>query len=292
MKIQIKVHLLLFMANFFYGINYTAAKYLMPHYIGPQGFIVLRVGISGLLFALFCFVFIQAKISIADMKLFFLSSVFGVVLNQSLFFLGLSMTTPIHAALIMITTPVLVYIISCLFQSDKISIYKVFGIIIAFTGAFILMVLGKSMGRGTNTLLGDICIFLNATSYALYLTISKPLLDKYNPLTVVTILFALAFPIVLALGWQQVLAVSWGVFTPKLWWALASVILGATFFAYLFNSIALQYSAPSVVGSYIYLQPIIATVIAIYFFHEELSINKLIAALLIFTGVFLVSKKT
>jgi drug/metabolite transporter (DMT)-like permease len=189
----------------------------------------------------------------------------------------------------MIATPILVLIVSRLLSKEELSWQKTAGIIMGATGALLLIVSGKKIAEGVNTPLGDTFIFINAASYAAYLVIVKPLMMKYNPLTVISWVFLFGFIFVLPVGYNQFSDIQWHTFTPAVWWAVVSVVIGATFLAYLFNIIALKHSSPAVAGIYIYLQPIIATLVAVWFGKDELSWPKILSAVLIFTGVYLVS---
>jgi drug/metabolite transporter (DMT)-like permease len=290
MKSFFRVHLLLIIVNVIYGINFTVAKSVMPAFIEPLGFIVIRVGVSMLLFTAMHFLFIREKVDTKDFPLLMLCALFGVALNQSLFFIGIKYTTPIHGSLIMIATPILVLIFSRLVAREKVNKLKTIGILLGASGALVLVLFGKTIVAGVNTPLGDLFIFLNATCYAIYLVIVKKLMNKYNPFTVVKWIFIFGFIFVLPFGWNQFSQIQWHTFTTPVWIAVASVVLGATFIAYLFNNIALRHASPSVVGIYIYLQPLVAAAVAIYFGKDVLSPIKLVAALLIFVGVYLVSK--
>jgi drug/metabolite transporter (DMT)-like permease len=284
-----KVHLPLFIANFFYGINFSIAKIALPQFITPFAFILIRVSVAGALFYLIHRLFINEKTEAKDQKKLFVCALFGVAINQLMFFTGLSLTTPIHAALIMIMTPVLVLLLARLINKEKITTIKATGITIAMAGAFFLMVFGKDLSHNSNTLLGDICIFINASSYAIYLVLVKPLTQKYHPVTVAKTIFLMATPIVMLTGCYEFYQIEWHTFTPKVWGAVASVVIGATFLAYLLNSVALRYTTPSVVGAYIYIQPIIATLLSYFMFNEPLTAIKIGSGVAICTGVFLVT---
>ncbi len=289
MKNLFRVHLPLFLANLIYGINFTVAKIPMPKYIEPLGFIVIRAGVSLILFWIIQLLFIREKIMKRDVPLLILCGLLGVAVNQSLFFMGIKFTTPIHGSLIMIATPILVLIVSRLISKEEVSKQKTAGIILGAAGALLLIITGKKISSGVNTPLGDTFIFINAASYAAYLVIVKPLMVKYNPLTVIAWVFLFGFIFVLPVGYGEFSQIQWHTFPAEVWWAVASVVLGATFLAYLFNIIALKHSSPSVAGIYIYMQPIIATLVAVWFGKDELSWPKVISAVFIFTGVYLVS---
>jgi drug/metabolite transporter (DMT)-like permease len=174
---------------------------------------------------------------------------------------------------------------------EKVNWMKTSGIALGAAGAFVLVLFGRKLDAGVNTPLGDTLVFLNATCYAIYLVIVKPLMHKYHPITIVKWTFLFGFILVLPLGWGQFRAIEWNSFDNSVWAAVASVVLGATFLVYLLNNIALRHASPAVVGIYIYVQPVVAALVALYFAKDDLNWVKVLASLLIFTGVYLVGRK-
>ncbi len=205
-----------------------------------------------------------------------------------MFFLGLERTTPINAALIMIMTPILVFVISFFMQYEKATWQKIVGLFFGGGGALLIMS-GKGFNFSSDTLLGDIFILINATSYAVYLVMVRPLMKKYHPLTVITYVFMFGLIPVTVFGLNQFSEIDWQGFTTIAWMGLAFVVICTTFFAYLLNMLALREVSSSVVGAYIYMQPVLASIIAILLGQDRLSLEKIIAAACIFFGVYMVS---
>ena len=286
----LKVHGALFLVNLIYGGNYTIAKEVMPKFIEPFGFILLRVIGALLLYFIAHSLFVKEKVVRTDLPKLALCGLFGVATNQLFFFKGLSLTTPINASLLMITTPILVMTISAFSKTEKISLIKIAGLLFGATGAY-LVISDRDFSFGSSTLSGDIMIMLNAMSYGIYLVLVKPLMKKYHPLTVIKWVFTFGFFPVLIFGFNELSSVNWSTFSMPIWWAVIYVVIGVTFVAYLLNLFALKEVNPSVVGIYVYLQPILASLIALSVGKDELSLIKLVAAAFIFAGVYLVSVK-
>ena len=260
----------------------------MPEFIQPFGFIFIRVSVTTTLFFLLHFFWLKEKVETKDFGLIALCGIFGVVINQEMFFAGLSITTPINAALIMIMTPILVFVISFFLAHEKATWQKILGLLLGLAGALVILA-GRDFNFSGKTILGDLFILINATSYAVYLVIVRPLMKKYHPLTVVKWVFFFGlFPVTL-FGFKQFTLIEWHTFSTQIWIAMVFIIIGTTFFAYLLNMLALREVHSSVVGAYIYLQPILATIISIALGKDHLSFEKLLSALLIFSGVYMVS---
>ncbi len=273
-----------------YGANYTIAKEVMGGgYLSPLPFILLRVGSGVLLFGLFHRLLVRERVARADLGRLALCGLFGVALNQMFFFSGLNWTTPINASLIMTTTPVLVLLASSILLGERITGRKIFGIVLGAAGAILLIAYGEQLSFGGPGFWGDLLVFLNASFFGIYLVLVKKLMAKYHPITVVKWAFAFGLLFVIPFGGPGLMEVEWGSFPPGIWLAVLYVLICTTFLAYLFNAYALSIVNASVVSIYIYLQPLLATLIALAFARDHLTNVKILAALLIFTGVYLVS---
>ena len=285
-------HISLFVANLIYAINYTFAKDVMPDFIQPSGFILLRVTGAVVLFSIFYFLFVHEKVEKKDIIRLAICGVFGVAINQLFFFEGLNLTTPINAAIIMTINPVLVIIMSALILFEKINIRKGIGIALGLVGASTLILNGGSVSGNTNFMLGNMFVFINAASYGLYLVLVKPLMQKYHPITVMFYVFGFGLLYVLPFGYTELLAVDWVSFPTIIIWEVLFVVVCTTVIAYLLNSSALKLLNPSTVSIYIYLQPVLATLFAIFRGSDSLDEMKIIAAVIIFVGVYLVSVRS
>lgn len=289
MNSNTKAHIALLFANIIYGLNYTVAKDVMPEYILPFGFIFCRViGALSLFWIISSFNY--EKIEKKDMLLMSICGFFGVFANQLMFFYGLNLTTPINAGIIMTSNPILVIIASAIILKNRITVLKLSGIALGIAGALLLLLIKKDFSFGSETLLGDTFIFLNALSYGIYLVLAVPLMKKYKPLTVIKWVFTFGAIFVIPFGFHQFTEIEWNDFPTDIWMKFGFVVIATTFFAYLLNIYGLKNLSPSVVSTYIYLQPLLAALVAIWGGKDSLDWIKIAAAILIFSGVYLVSK--
>ena len=271
-----------------YAINYTFAKDVMPEYILPSGFILLRVFGAVFLFS-FSYFFVRERIAFKDLLYFAICGLFGVAINQLLFFNGLNLTTPINAAIVMTINPILVIVFSFIILRESTSIKQIFGVIFGIAGATILILKSGNISLSTSSNIGNLFVLLNATSYALYLVIVKPLMKKYHPITVMFYVFGFGLLYVFPFGYIELFSVDWSAITNFIFFQIFFVVIFTTFIAYLCNAIALKYLKPTTVSVYIYLQPILAALFAVFWGSDFLDSQKIISSLLIFTGVYLVS---
>jgi drug/metabolite transporter (DMT)-like permease len=289
LKRIIFAHIALFIVNLIYALNYSIAKDVMPEYISPSAFILLRVIGGVILFFISYKLFINEKVFKKDILRLALCGLFGVAINQLFFFEGLSLTTPINAAIIMTTNPIIVIIISAIILREKISLLKILGITFGFIGASKLILSSGDFSFENDFLIGNSFVFINATSYALYLVLVKDLMKRYHPITVMFYVFTFGLIFVIPFGYESIQLIDLSIFNYEIYMKVLFVLICTTFIAYLLNAFALKALNPSTVSVYIYLQPVLASIIAIFLNSDTLDANKIISACFIFIAVFLVS---
>jgi drug/metabolite transporter (DMT)-like permease len=280
-----------------YGVTFTIAKDVMPKYVDAYGFILMRVGGSTILFWLvWLFTRMPEKvrnerIDRADFPRIIWAAFFGVALNMLSFFKGLSLTSPISASVIMVSTPMIVLVLSAIIIKERMRKRMVSGIVLGLIGTAFLILYGKSVGNATNASLGNFLVFVNATSYGLYLVMVKKLMDKYNAFTFVKWIYLIGFVMVLPFGWGEFEAVNWALMPTDMYWKIGFVVVFSTFLTYLLNLLSMRELKPTTVAVFVYLQPVFATVFAISLGKDELTLVKIVSAILIFAGVYLVTQK-
>lgn len=292
MKGRVLAFLAAFGATLIYGANYSIAKDVMPLYIKPFSFIILRVVGALILFWILGLFVKKERIERKDFIPLFFGGLFGAGLNMLTFFKGLSLTTPINASVIMIVGPIIVFILSVLFLKERLILHRVLGVIIGFIGAAILLIYGKSTAiNAPNIPLGNFYIFLNASFYAIYLIIIKTLLEKYHPFTVIKWVYFFGLFVAIPFGFSEFQEIDWASMPTPIIYKVLFVIVFTTFLAYLFNILALTKLKSTTVAAFIYLQPVVTTIFALLLDSDELSNVKIVASLVIFLGVYLVSKR-
>ena len=280
-----------FAAAIIYGLSFTIAKEVMPLYVKPYGFILLRIIGASILFWLVGLFIKKEKIILNDYPRIFLASIFGMAINMLTFFKGLSMTTPISASVILVTTPIIVLTFSAFILREKATKRKLSGIFIGMFGAIMLIVYGNEIGVSSNAVLGNFLVFINATSYALYLILIKNLTQKYHPLTLAKWLYLFGFFLVLPFGIREFNQIDWIEIPVIALFKIGYIVVFTTFLAYMFNLFAIKKLKPTTLSIFIYLQPVLATTYALFVGSDVLNGIKILATVLIFVGVYLVSYK-
>lgn len=259
----LKAHLALVAVNLIYGLNYVVAKDIMPEHVLPNALIWIRVIGTTLLFWLI-YLFYREKVQLKDLMYMALCAVFGVTLNQLFFFNGLNQTSPINAAIIMTSNPILATIMAAILLKERLAFLKIFGVILGFVAATVMIGFGNDAQFGTASIRGDLFVFINSATYALYLVLAKPLMTKYKPITVITMVFSFGLIYISAWPpvWEEMGLIDWETIPLKVYLEIGFVIFGVTFLTYLFNIYALKYVSPTVSSTYIYSQPVFAAFFA------------------------------
>ena len=275
-------------ANIIFAANYSIVKFITPGYMQPFAINFVRVASSIILFWILWLLKpgpwgIQRK----DIPRFIACGITGVLINQIFFIKGLSLTTSIHSSLLSLCTPIFIIIIAAWLIKESLNWLKMIGLALGIFGALLLILIKDNNHTGSNVLLGDILVIINAISYAFYLVMVRPLMVNYSAIHVIRWVFTIGGIIMLPISASEFLATNWNSFEFNQWAALFFIAIGATFLAYLFNVYGIGKLGASSTGAYIYTQPVFAAIIAIIFAGEHFSWVKGLAAILIFSGVYL-----
>ena len=292
MSNAVKGHIALFAAQVVYALNYSIAKGLMPNFIGPLALVFLRITGACILFWLLSLFVKTQKVEKADLIKMLWLALFGVVINQVFFIWGLSLTHPINSAIIMVSNPIIVFIFTLIILKERITILKVSGLTLAIAGALMLLFFKGNFDFGSETMMGDLMTLVNSASWAIFVVMVKPIMQKYNAVTAMRWMFLFGSIYIMPVGLSDMLHTNWHLFTQHAIFATCFVVIATTFFAYLLNIYGLQSLSPSTVSMYIYLQPFLASIFAIFMGEDKLTTIKIISGILIICGLYLVNKKT
>ncbi|HPE43124.1 MAG TPA: DMT family transporter [Bacteroidales bacterium] len=281
-----------FTANLIYGINYVIAKGIMPDYLQPRSIILVRVIVAALLFWILKPFTKAEKIQKKHLLRIAVAAFFGVAANQILFFEGLNLTSPINASIIMVGVPIAVLIFSQLLIKEDITKRKLLGIILGSVGATFLILTSGTISLEPGNFLGNLLVMANATSYALFLVLIKPVMRYYQAFTVMRWVFLFGALYVIPVTLPPALAENWSVIPVNIWLSISYVVVFTTFLAYLLNNYSLRHINPATNSVMIYLQPVFASMIAIYYQKDQLTFQEVLAAMVIFAGVYFVISKS
>jgi drug/metabolite transporter (DMT)-like permease len=281
-----------FIATTIYALNHTIAKGVMPHHIKAFGFILLRVSGASLLFWALAFLGPKQRIANKDWLRLIVCALFGMVINMLSFFKGLELSTPVNSAILVTVTPIIVAFFSFFLIKEKLSQKKILGILLGFTGALALIIMNEPKGlNAPNIPLGNALFVLNASCYGIYLILVKQLTEKYHPFVLMRWLFTIAVFLNLPITLPEFMEVRWTEIPMDGILAMVFVVVGTTFTTYLFNAFALTELKASSLSVFVYAQPIIGTAYAIMTGQDSFRILDFVAALLVFSGVYLATRR-
>jgi len=287
--VRTRAHIALIIANIIFGVNYSVAKSVMPDQIKPFALVSLRSFVTTILFWIASHFIPKETVSRKDLLYLFACSFFGVVINQTLFLVGLNMTSPINSSIILATNPIFAFVFAALILKEKISFMKGAGLAIGLFGVLMLILQNGTPDIGSSTFLGDIYTLVNTISWAFYTVIIKRMLEKYHPITVMKWTFFFGMFTTIPVGYSQWSVMDWSAISLNGWLGIGFVVVLSTFLGYLLITYGLRRLSPTIVSIYIYMQPVIAAYVATLIGQDRIDLVMVVSALLIFAGVFFVS---
>jgi drug/metabolite transporter (DMT)-like permease len=283
-------HLALLLVQMTFGSLPVIGKIVLK-IIPSFALVGFRVGITAL--ALFLVQRFRGDLRLArrgDYWRFAALSFFGVTLNQFLFVSGLALTKASNTSLLAVTIPIFALTVGSIFGVERLRSVTVFGIIAAAIGV-VLLIDPRNASFSSETTLGDVLIILNSLSYGIYVVVSKDVITRNGALKSIVWVFIFASLICVPVGFYSLSGVEISAVSPLIWVLVLYIALVATLLPYLLNAWALARVNPSVVAVYIYFQPVIGFFTAVVFLGEKITLWTIFAAILIFSGVFLVTRK-
>ena len=276
-----------------FGLLAPVSKSLFgPGLVSAYALTMMRMGGGAVVFWIASLFTRREHVPPRDLLLFFFASLLGIVLNQGTYVLGVSKTSPIDASVVTTTTPIFVMIIAALYLREPITGKKILGVVVGAAGALLLILSGAHLvsGRtGSGSVSGDLLCLFAQLSFATYFVVFKKLISRYSPVTLMKWMFLYATACCLPFGYSDLKAVGWA----ELGWTnyaqIAYVVLGATFLAYLLMPIGQKNLRPTVASSYNYVQPLVATLVAVSLGMDTFGWLKGVAVLLVFAGVYIVT---
>ena len=288
-----KGHILIMLANILFGASMPVFKYLLTADVPPEAITIMRAIFACMMFWLVSFFMPKEKVLPKDLGTLFICALCGVGINQWLFVIGLKNSSPVNASIIATAVPIFVLLLAALVLKEPITAKKSLGVFLGVSGGLLLVFNSTQTTSGTNSLWGDMLMLLNQLMYSVYLVLSKPLSRRYSSVIMMKWMFLFS---TLALApfclqyMQYVPMFHRETFNVSQLYALLYLLFGATFVSFMLIPMALKQIRPITVSMYNYVQPIIASAIAVAVGQDTFSMQKLLSAALVFVGVYLVTQ--
>jgi drug/metabolite transporter (DMT)-like permease len=283
-------HIAILTGNLIWGINNPITKSLITGSVSPYTLAFFRLAGACVLFWTASIFTTREKVTKGDMTLLFFAAIFGLVINQLLNTVGLSMTSPVDASIIVATLPIVTMILAAIILKEPITAMKVIGVLVGACGAVLLISSNHPTHTGESNLWGNLIVFSAAIAFGLYLTLFKAVISRYSATTCMKWMFLFATILSFPLSYQSVINTDYASMTPSIYLQISFVVIGATYVGYTFIQIAQRHLRPTTLSMYNYLQPIVASLVAVHMGLATFGIEKAVAGILVFAGVYIVTQ--
>lgn len=286
-----KGHASLLIAYVIFGINTPVSKEIMANSeISAGALTFFRIGGAALLFWTVSLFTKKENPPLRDLIMLFVASLFGILLNQAPFIVGLSLTSPINASVIVSVMPVITMILAAFFLKEPITWKKAIGVFVGASGALLLILSGNMSDHRDGSLAGNLLCLLSTCAFAVYLSAFKKVIVKYSPITCMKWMFLFATIYCLPFYWNNIAIINYASIQVDIYLKMMYVIVCASFLSYLLIPIGQKKLRPTIVSMYNYLQPITSSLVAVAIGMDMFGWLKGSATALVFIGVYIVTK--
>ena len=291
---KLKGHSSMLGANVMWGLMSPVAKFVMVGgAVTPLVVTDLRITGAMVLFWIASFFQKPERVAPKDLLKLLGASLLAIVFNQGCFIFGVGLTSPVDASIITTSMPLLAMVLAAIYLKEPITGKKVLGIAVGATGALLLILgshqVSEAKAAGNHYIWGDLLVLLAQFSYALYFVLFKNFVNKYSLITIMKWMFTYAFICALPFSYNDLLHTEWKSLQNTEIGALVFIVVGSTFISYVLIVIGRKNLRPTVAGMYNYVQPLVASIVAVCWGMDTFNFVKIISVALIFGGVYLVT---
>lgn len=289
MNKNLQWHLLALCANVLWGLMAPIGKSALAEF-SPLAVTTFRMVGGAACFWLLSMFCKKEHVNHRDLLTLFFAALFALVFNQGVYIFGLSLTSPVDASIVTTTLPIVTMIIAALYLKEPVTGKKVLGIFSGAMGALILILSSQNAANGGGSILGDLLCLTAQISFSIYLTVFKGLSQRYSPVTLNKWMFVYASMCYIPFSYRDIAAIQWETIPTNALLQVGYVVLGGTFVAYICLMAAQRHLRPTVVSMYNYMQPTVASIVAIAIGMATFNVQKGIAVVLVFLGVYFVTQ--
>lgn len=286
---KLKGHGAMMGAEILWGVSAPLGKAILAAGMSPIVLTDCRMAGAAALFWILSLFTPREKVRPKDLLLMFFAALCGVVTNQYCFVLGLSLTSPVNASIITTSLPILTMVLAAVVLREPVTGLKAAGVLLGAAGALVLIA-GSASGGGRGNMAGDMLVICAQLSFTCYLVFFKGLISRYSPVTLMKWMFTYAAACALMLSWPDWLTMDWSAAPSIVVWGTLAFVAGPTFLSYLLLPVGQRHLRPTVTAMYNYVQPVVASVVAVCAGLGRFTPSNVLAVLLVFTGVYLVTR--
>jgi len=280
----------MFSANLIFGLNTPVSRTLMPEVLNPYALSFFRLIGACLLFWLVSLFTKKEHVPAKDLLMLFFASFFALSFNQLPYFVGLSMTSPIDASIVVTMLPILTMILAAVIIKEPITLVKAIGVLIGASGALLLVFTSHTLHLGKSNFWGNLIVFGGVASFAIYLTVFKDVVSRYSPVTVMKWMFLFGTICCFPFCYKPLMQTDFTLLTAATYWRISYVVLFATFLGYLLIPVGQKILRPTTLSMYNYVQPVVASLVAVFIGIDTFGIEKALSGVLVFAGVYIVTQ--
>jgi len=289
-KNKVSGHIAMFSANLIFGLNTTISRMLMPSILSPYALTFFRLAGGMILFWSVSLFIRKEKIPPKDILMLFFASLFALSFNQLPYFIGLSMTSPIDASIVVTMLPILTMVLAAIIIKEPITWLKAIGVIVGASGALLLVFHNPGIHAGKSNFMGNIIVFGAVISFALYLTLFKNLVSRYSPVNIMKWMFLFGTIVCLPFCYSPLVNTNFSELSAATYWRVGYVVVMASFVGYLLLPLGQKVLRPTTLSMYNYAQPVVASLVAVVIGIDSFGVEKALSAVLVFAGVYIVTQ--
>lgn len=287
---NLKSHASMWITQILWGLNPAITKIVFTAGLTPLFIYDCRMFGAALLFWIASLFTKRERVERSDMLHIFFASMLGIILNLGMFLYGVQLTSPVNASIISTISPILTMSLAALFLREPITKKKSGGVIIGGLGAILLITNSAHASGISGNIIGDVLCILAQTCYSCYLVFYKGLTTKYSPMTLMKWMFTFSALSSLPFTYSEFANFNFGNIPDLAIYGICFIVIGPTFISYLLLPIGQKNLRPTIISSYNYIQPVVSTIVAISWGLDNFNLLKIASILLIFIGVFMVSR--
>ena len=292
-KNKIQAHSAVILANVIFGLGVPVTKLLLDQWVSPMGYMLTRCLGAAVIFWIISLFMPKEPVQRKDLLIIMLGGLLGFVVSQTLTAWALVYTTPVYFSLIATLTPVATMLMAAVFLKETLNGKKTMGVLIGIAGALLMVFMGWQGGSGTNDVLGIFLTILSLLTWVIYLLITRNVSQKYSAVTQMKWIFLISTLAVLPFaapewGQQKLFSAAWA------WTGVAEmafIVLFATVMGYFAIPFAMRYLPATTVSIYTNLQPVVASLTAIYIGQDVLTWDKPVAGILVLLSAYIITRK-
>lgn len=288
---KISAHTAIIAANVIFGLGVPVTKLLLDEWVTPMVYMFMRCLGAAVIFWCISIFLPKEHVEKKDLFIIILGGLLGFVISQTLTAWALIYTTPVYFSLIATLTPMATMLMAAIFLKESINRMKTIGVLIGIAGALLMVFMSWQSGKGVNDIWGITLTILSLLTWVVYLLITRNVSQKYTAVTQMKWIFLISTIAVLPFAAPEFSQQK--LFSSQVAWSgiaeITFIIVFATVLGFFAIPYAMRYLQATTVSIYTNLQPVVASLIAIYIDQDILTWDKPVAGILVLLSAYILT---